>query len=704
MCRFERRVVIVLALAALPFAVAGGVSSAANPSSPPTVNATDWTATVPPATTAAATLNDVSCTFSTFCVAVGSETGNDASFIERWTGSSWTTVTTTPTSSAPPTLNAVSCVGSTFCAAVGSVPSTGAILIDQWDGSTWSTSAAPTPPSATNTALAGVSCLSATNCTAVGQFDAGSGAQPLAEQWNGSSWAIQTTPVPTGSTATNLAAVSCTSATFCMAVGEATSGSSNVTLTEQWNGTSWAIVSSPNGTLPSGSTALFAGVSCIGAAFCDAVGSTDGSGTQQTLVEAFDGTTWTLASSPSTSATEANALRAVDCFSMTTCTAVGSANTPSNGHGPLALVWNGSAWSLAASAPTSTDFAQSGVNGVTCLTDWQCTATGSYSNSGTTNPFAMTSPIVRSGYRFVASDGGVFAYGAGAPFLGSMGAQHLNQPIVGMAVTPAGDGYYLVASDGGVFSFGSAQFYGSTGGMRLNKPIVGMAVTPDGGGYWLVASDGGIFSFGDAQFYGSAGSITLNKPIVGMAPTSDGRGYYLAASDGGVFTYGDAQFGGSMGGTKLSQPVVGIVAPVSLGYYMVASDGGIFNFGPPFEGSTGAMKLNKPIVGMTTAPGGYYLSGSDGGVVHLPDHRWSALLRLDRVDHAQRAHRGNIELSRTTAARGLGGPRGVRVAASRQTWRCRPGLRVICVTPLSASAARKSPGRRRETAAVTHRL
>jgi len=76
-----------------------------------------------------------------------------------------------------------------------------------------------------------------------------------------------------------------------------------------------------------------------------------------------------------------------------------------------------------------------------------------------------------------------------------MGGQHLNKPIVGMAVTPQG-GYYEVASDGGIFSFGpGASFYGSMGGQHLNQPIVAMAVTPGGGGYWEVASDGGIFAF-----------------------------------------------------------------------------------------------------------------------------------------------------------------------------------------------------------------
>ncbi|MFZ0250149.1 MAG: IPT/TIG domain-containing protein, partial [Acidimicrobiales bacterium] len=90
-----------------------------------------------------------------------------------------------------------------------------------------------------------------------------------------------------------------------------------------------------------------------------------------------------------------------------------------------------------------------------------------------------------------------------------------------------GDGYRFVASDGGIFSYGDAGFYGSAGGLQLNAPIVGMAETASTNGYWLVASDGGIFSYGDAQFYGSTGGITLNKPIVGMAATPDGGGYWL---------------------------------------------------------------------------------------------------------------------------------------------------------------------------------
>jgi hypothetical protein len=85
-----------------------------------------------------------------------------------------------------------------------------------------------------------------------------------------------------------------------------------------------------------------------------------------------------------------------------------------------------------------------------------------------------------------------------------------------MASDPATGGYWLVASDGGVFAF-NAPYYGSTGSLHLNQPIVGMTHA-EGQGYWLVAKDGGVFSFGPgAIFHGSTGSIHLNQPIVGVS-------------------------------------------------------------------------------------------------------------------------------------------------------------------------------------------
>ena len=183
---------------------------------------------------------------------------------------------------------------------------------------------------------------------------------------------------------------------------------------------------------------------------------------------------------------------------------------------------------------------------------------------GNTVVFGLNNPVVgvagaAVGGWLVASDGGIFAL-CGAPYFGSMGGFHLNQPIVGMAATPDGQGYWEVAADGGIFSFGDAHFFGSMGGFHLNQPIVGMAATPDGQGYWEVAADGGIFSFGDAQFHGSMGGKPLNAPMIGMAANPDGTGYWTAASDGGVFSFGDAPFLGSEPGQPPEAPIVGIAS------------------------------------------------------------------------------------------------------------------------------------------------
>ncbi|HEX3462203.1 MAG TPA: IPT/TIG domain-containing protein, partial [Acidimicrobiales bacterium] len=82
-------------------------------------------------------------------------------------------------------------------------------------------------------------------------------------------------------------------------------------------------------------------------------------------------------------------------------------------------------------------------------------------------------------------------------------------------------------------------------------------------------------------------------------PPANGNGYWLVASDGGIFSFGGSPFFGSTGAQKLNKPIVGMAStPDGGGYWLVASDGGIFAFGNAgFFGSTGAMTLNKPIVG-----------------------------------------------------------------------------------------------------------
>jgi Calx-beta domain-containing protein len=116
----------------------------------------------------------------------------------------------------------------------------------------------------------------------------------------------------------------------------------------------------------------------------------------------------------------------------------------------------------------------------------------------------------------------------------------------------------------------------------------------------------------------AVGTIVDNEP--------EGQGYWFVAADGGIFTYADSKFYGSTGAIRLNQPVVGMARTASgQGYWLVARDGGIFSFGDaPFYGSTGAIRLNQPIVGMTASPSGrgYWFVAADGGIFSYGDARF----------------------------------------------------------------------------------
>ena len=135
---------------------------------------------------------------------------------------------------------------------------------------------------------------------------------------------------------------------------------------------------------------------------------------------------------------------------------------------------------------------------------------------------------------------------------------------------------------------------------------------------------------------GSAGSTTTtgdafaanlglksNWFAVTGVPSGGFDGYWVGAGDGGVFSFGSASFHGSTGGMRLNRPVVGMTGtPDGGGYWLVASDGGVFTFGTAgFYGSTGSLRLAAPIVGMAPTPDGrgYWLVASDGGVFTFGD-------------------------------------------------------------------------------------
>ena len=52
--------------------------------------------------------------------------------------------------------------------------------------------------------------------------------------------------------------------------------------------------------------------------------------------------------------------------------------------------------------------------------------------------------------------------------------------------------------------------------------------------------------------------LSGNAVLNGIAATPSGRGYWLVASDGGIFSFGDAHFYGSTGAIRLNRPIVGM--------------------------------------------------------------------------------------------------------------------------------------------------
>ncbi|MGH9090223.1 MAG: hypothetical protein ACRDZR_02405 [Acidimicrobiales bacterium] len=640
-----------MAAAGLPTGTGGsGIGSSLGRSSgghgPAVITPSQWSELQTPTfgTGQTQVLAGVSCASPTGCVAVGaseSSTGTQA-IAAVLVGSHWTaTAVPLPAGVPDSELLSVSCASASFCIAVGARSTTPVVvttvagptnatsLIERWNGTAWSVVTSPTHGEAF---LSSVSCPTTSFCTAVGTYftTAATSVGTVVDRWNGGTWSTSDVPSP-ATTLTLAEGVSCTSATFCMAGGTRLSvsltGTTTLVLTFRmftmsWNGTSWSTVPTP----APGATSLQVGygVSCANPSVCTAVGyqanvtSTTGivlSG----LIEQWNGSAWTVAATPGS---RPAVLLGVDCFGPTSCVATGTqeSSTATLAALPLVETWNGATWTVAglpSVAAATTTFATQALYGASCVAGARCVAVGE--NSPTT--LSLTSPVPRTGYTEVASDGGLFAFGT--TFYGSMGGKPLNKPVVGMAMSPDGGGYWEVASDGGLFAFGDAQFYGSMGGQPLNEPVVGMSATQSGRGYWEVASDGGLFAFGDAQFYGSMGGKPLNEPVVGLAATPDGGGYWEVASDGGLFAFGDAPFYGSMGGKPLNKPIVGLAAtPDGGGYWEVASDGGLFAFGDAtFYGSMGGKPLNEPVVGLAaTADGtGYWEVASDGGIFAFGD-------------------------------------------------------------------------------------
>jgi hypothetical protein len=324
------------------------------------------------------------CITASDCWAVGyalPRGGVARTLIEHWDGSSWTIVDSTNTGDAENNyLSGVACVSASDCWAVGEyliieggIP-TDKTLIQHWDGSSWSIVSSPNVTSPVNF-LYGVSCTSTSNCWAVGYYNGASADQTLIEHWDGTSWAIVNSPNTLDTQYNYLNDVTCTSVFDCWAVGSYSGTFTQQTLIARWDGASWSIVSSPNTSATQ--TNYLSGVTCTSVSDCSAVGQflTD-DGVYQTLIERWDGLSWAIVDSPNTGLTSDNFLNAVTCSSPSDCWAVGTGKIDGV-YLTLIERWDGTSWTIV-TAPNPAGTQGASLEAVTCVSDSNCWAVGEY--------------------------------------------------------------------------------------------------------------------------------------------------------------------------------------------------------------------------------------------------------------------------------------------------------------------------------------
>lgn len=308
----------------------------------------------------------------------GTTLGVDRTFLPGWT--------IQPSSKAPGFLEDVSCVSPTDCMAVGY--SGQWAMAQHWNGSEWAEQTMAKPAGATSTTLTGVSCTSSSFCAAVGNYvDASSKRVALAESWNGSEWKAENAENPSGSTVVLLEGVSCASAGVCAAVGSYYPSSGEKTLVERSSSSGWKPQTSSN---PSASSNRLNSVSCPSSSFCMAAGFyQDAGGTWTPMTETSTGGSWTPSGGELPSGATGAWFYGVSCISSEECTAVGDkeVNAQTHAEQTVAERWNGKTWATA-----TTPNPESGsldIADVSCAGSG-CTAVGAYSDTlNVEHPMAM---------------------------------------------------------------------------------------------------------------------------------------------------------------------------------------------------------------------------------------------------------------------------------------------------------------------------
>jgi hypothetical protein len=266
-------------------------------------------------------------------------TGATQALTEHWDGTAWSLV---PSPSVlESSLLGTAGVSATDVWAVGSFLTSGSVeqaLFEHWNGRKWVQAKSPATPA--GTVMRGVAAVSASDIWAVGSsLNATSVSQTLIEQFNGRKWSV--VPSPDASTQNNrLDAVTAVAANDVWAVGTAQTASGVFqTLTEHWDGAAWSIVASPAGTQAELDTAAAVSSNDVWAA---------GHSGSATLIEHWNGTSWAVVPSPSPGPLF-NVLNGIAVVAANDIWAVGSSQNSSGISATLIEQWNGTSWSVVTS-------------------------------------------------------------------------------------------------------------------------------------------------------------------------------------------------------------------------------------------------------------------------------------------------------------------------------------------------------------------
>jgi len=218
------------------------------------------------------------------------------------------------------------------------------LVIEHWDGTQWSVF--PSPPFNNPNVIAELSSITAisrTDIWAVGGTENGN----LFEHWDGTAWTP--TVVPLGGTFASGAA-SADATDDVWAVGFSGLSSAKATpFVAHFDGASWQSV--PSVPFASPISAAFTGVVALAPNNVWAVGTIAEvlNGPKSTLIEHYDGTEWSVVPSPG-AGQESNLRLGITAVSPTDIWAFGNASVNSDiSKKTLLLHWDGTSWTLAPS-------------------------------------------------------------------------------------------------------------------------------------------------------------------------------------------------------------------------------------------------------------------------------------------------------------------------------------------------------------------